>query len=117
MSVQVYQLQLAVLHEINELFQPRQGILEMEVDVRLPSMPHPACFTKQDICSLIHHNRLSKALMPSTRWIRQGEMNFMLIWEGQPSLIGGNRLTLWGRGKAKHQSIDVSVRSYTMVAK
>jgi hypothetical protein len=33
--VQVHQLQLAVLHEINQLYfnQPQQGILEMEVDI------------------------------------------------------------------------------------
>ncbi len=105
MSVQVYQLQLAVLHEINELFQPRHGILEMEVDVRLPSMPHPACFTKQDICSLIHHNRLSKApiyfcpkyLLDKTR---QDELYADL---GRAALVGGNCLTLWGRGKASTQ--------------
>jgi hypothetical protein len=34
----IHQLQQAVLHEINELNQPRQGIMEMEVNVSLPSM-------------------------------------------------------------------------------
>jgi hypothetical protein len=61
--VMVHQLQLAVLHEINLLNQPRQGILELEVDMPLPLMPLLPCFAKQDICSVIHNNRLSKALI------------------------------------------------------
>jgi hypothetical protein len=32
----IHQLQQAVLHEINELNQPQQGIMEMEIDVSLP---------------------------------------------------------------------------------
>jgi hypothetical protein len=38
-TVTVHQLQLDVLHEINLLNQPQQGILEMEVEVHLASMP------------------------------------------------------------------------------
>jgi hypothetical protein len=63
MSVKSHQLQLAVIHEIDELFQPPQGIIEMEVDVCVPSSPHPVSFVKQDIYFLIHHNRISKALI------------------------------------------------------
>jgi hypothetical protein len=59
----VHQLQLDVLHEINLLNQPRQGILEMEVNVHLASMPITPCFSKLDICSVIHNNRLPKALI------------------------------------------------------
>ena len=33
---QAHRLQLAVLYEINQLNQPRQGILKMEVDVLSP---------------------------------------------------------------------------------
>ena len=109
MSVKIHQLQLAVLHEINELFQPRQGILEMEVDVRLPSMPTPACFTKQDICSLIHHNRLSKALIyfhPKYSLDKTGR-DELYADLGRAALIGGDRLTLWGKGKAKLQSMYI----------
>ena len=50
-------------HEINELNKPREGFLEMEVDVRLPFMPLTPSFAKQDICSVIYNNRLSKALL------------------------------------------------------
>jgi hypothetical protein len=39
-------LQLAVLHEINQLNQRHQGIIEMvEVDVCLPSISLPHCFS------------------------------------------------------------------------
>jgi hypothetical protein len=62
-TVMVHQLQLDVLHEINEVNKPQQGFLEMEVDLRLPSLPLTPSFAKQDICSVIHNNRLSKALI------------------------------------------------------
>jgi hypothetical protein len=51
LTVTVHQLQLDVLHEINQLNKHRQGILEMEVDVRLASMPLTPSFAKEDICS------------------------------------------------------------------
>jgi hypothetical protein len=60
---QVHHLQLAVLHEINQLNQPHQGVLEMEVDVGLPSILFPHCFFQQDICTVIHNHRASKALI------------------------------------------------------
>jgi hypothetical protein len=55
---QVHQLQLGVLHVIN------QGIIEMEIDIHLLLMSFPSCFAKHDIFSVIlHNNRLSKALI------------------------------------------------------
>jgi hypothetical protein len=87
-TVTVHQLQLDVLHEINQLNQSRRGILEMEVDVHLASMPLTPSFAKQDICSVIHNNRLSKALMiyfhpKDTLDNSTGDMLFMWICIGQ----------------------------------
>ena len=58
----VHALQDDVLHEIHQLNQPRLGIMEMEVDVRLPytAFPYSKSFVKQDICPIIHHHRQSK---------------------------------------------------------
>jgi hypothetical protein len=61
-KIQIHQLQQAVLHGIKELNKPRQGIMEMEVDVSLPSMSFQPFFAKQDICTIIHNNRISKKL-------------------------------------------------------
>jgi hypothetical protein len=61
--VQVHQCQLAVLHELNELHTVCQGIMQMAVDICLPSFPFPPCFTKQDICSVINMNRNTKAVI------------------------------------------------------
>ena len=100
--VKVHRLQLAVLHKINQLLQPRQGILEMEVDVRLPSMPLPACFSKQDICSLVLHNKLSKALiyfLPKYTFDKKGRAELYADL-GRAALVGGDRITLWGRGES-----------------
>jgi hypothetical protein len=51
-------------------------------------MSFPSCFAKQDICSAINNNRLSKALfyfLPKYTFDKKGrEMNFVLIYEGQP---------------------------------
>jgi hypothetical protein len=51
-SAPVHELQCGVLHEINQLNEPRQGIIEMEVDICLPSISLPCCFAKQDIFAL-----------------------------------------------------------------
>jgi hypothetical protein len=88
---QVHQLQLAVLNKSNQLNHPQQGILKMEVDVSLPLMFFPSCFAKHDIFSVIHNNRIFKALiyflpksMLDTHLIGKGGTNVILICEGQP---------------------------------
>jgi hypothetical protein len=62
-SAPVHDLQRGVLHEINQLNKPRQGIIKMEVDIRIPLISFPCCFAKQDICSAIYNNRLLAALV------------------------------------------------------
>jgi hypothetical protein len=62
LHAQVHQLQLAVLHEISQLNQHHQRIIEMEVDVCLPSISLPRCVL-QDICTVIRTHRASKVLI------------------------------------------------------
>ena len=93
----------------------------MEAGVRLASIPLPPSYAKQDICSIIHNNRTSKPLIyfsPKYTLDKNGRdaLYADLHWA---ALAGGDRLTLWGRGKASTQVIvfDVSVPLYTVVAK
>jgi hypothetical protein len=60
MHAQVHRLQLAVLHEINELNKTHIGILEMVVDVPLPTLIMLPYFYTQDICSIIDTHKISK---------------------------------------------------------
>ena len=102
---QVHALQLAVLHEINELNKPRFGIIEIEVDVRLPSFPMPPCYAKQDICSLIHTHKSSKALIyfhPKYTLDDAGK-KALYVDLRKAAIHGGDMVTLWGRGTGKHQ--------------
>jgi hypothetical protein len=80
-STPEHKLQCGVLNEIKQLNAPRQGIIEMEVDVCLPFISLPCCFAKQDICSAMHNNRLSKALIYflPTYTLDEVGRNFMLI--------------------------------------
>ena len=54
----VHALQDVVLHEIDQLNQPRLGIVEMMVDVRLPytAFPYSPSFYNQDICPIIRNH-------------------------------------------------------------
>jgi hypothetical protein len=108
-AVTVHELQLAVLHEINLLSQPRQGVIEMEVDLRLALMPLPPCFVKPDICSVIDTNSLSKALIyfrPQYTFDKKGREALYCDIQ-RAALIGGDRLTLWGRGKVPKQEMYI----------
>ena len=104
-TVTVHQLQLDVLHEINELSKPRQGFLEMEVEVRLPLLSLTPSFTNQDICTVIHDNSISKAhIYVCTKYtINNNGRDARYADQHRAALAGGDRLTLWGRGKAKTQ--------------
>jgi hypothetical protein len=95
-----------VLHESNQLNKPRQGIIEIEVDVRLPHMAFPNCYAKHAICSAIHnHNhRLSKALicfLPTYSLDKKGKDE---MYAGiRRADLGGDCIMLWGRGHGKQQ--------------
>jgi hypothetical protein len=90
----------------------------MEVDVHLPSMSFPCYFVKQDICSAIHNKQFSEALiyfLPTYTLDKKGkdELCFNLR---RAALVGGDSVTLWGRGRGKNQVMyifDASVLSYT----
>jgi hypothetical protein len=74
----------------------------MEVDVHPTSMPLPPCFSKHNICSVVHHNRLLKALIyfsPKYTHDKKGQAE-LYAHLGKAALLGGNCITLWGRGKA-----------------
>ncbi len=59
----VHGLQDVVLHEIHQLNKPRLGVIQMEVDIRLPHMAFTSCYAKQNICSEIHNHKVSNALI------------------------------------------------------
>ena len=94
-----------MLHEINELNQVRQGIIEMVADVRIPSLFLPPCFVKQDICSAIHNNSLSKALIyfPPKYSIDNKGRDEIYADLRRAALVGGDCIMLWGRGTGKNQ--------------
>jgi hypothetical protein len=101
----VQDLQTRVLHELNLLQAPRLGILEMEVDLQHPSMPLPPEYSKQDICSLIHQNRVSKTLIyfpPKYTHDKKGRSELYADL-GKAALLGGDRISLWGKGNSKNQ--------------
>ena len=105
----VHQLQLDVLHKINELNKPRQRFLDMEVDVCLPLLLFTPSFVKQYICTVIHNNRLSKALIyfrPKYTLDNNGR-DALYADLHRAALAGGDRLTLWGRGKASTQMMYI----------
>jgi hypothetical protein len=101
MHVQVHQLQLAILHEINQLNnQCRQGIIEMEVNVHLPSISLPHCFSVQHICTVIHNNRASTVLiyfLPKYMLDAKGRSQLYGNLH-KAALLGGDHITLWGKG-------------------
>ena len=73
--------------------------------MRLPSLSLTPSFTKQDICTVIHDNRISKALIyfrPKYTLDNNGR-DALYADLHRAALAGGDRLTLWGRGKAKTQ--------------
>jgi hypothetical protein len=102
---QVHALQLAVLHEINELNNPRLGIMEMEVDVRSASFALAPSFFKQDICSLIHTHKSSKALIyfhPKYTLDDDGRKSLYVDLR-KAAIHGGDMISQWGKGTGKHQ--------------
>ena len=102
-NAQIHELQSAVLFEMNKLNLPRVGAIEMEVDVRIPSMPLPFRFVKQDICRLLDQNKYTNVhiyFQPKYALDKEGrdELYADLL---RASLLGGDRIALWGRGNTK----------------
>jgi hypothetical protein len=109
---QVHRLQLAVLHEIDELNKTRLGVLEMVVEVvHLPTLIMLPYFYKQGICSIIDTHKISithfyflpkYALDPKGRAKLYGDIH-------KAALVGGNHISLWGKGKM--QVMDIRCQS------
>jgi hypothetical protein len=81
----------------------------MEVDLRLPLISFPCCFAKQDICSAIYNNRLSAALiyfLPTYTLDKKGRVELYANLR-RAALVGGDCITLWGRGWGKNQVMHI----------
>jgi hypothetical protein len=106
----VHDRQLSVLHEINQLSSPRKGIMEMEVDVRLPSMRSvPSMFMKQDICSVITSHKDLKVLIyfgPKYTLDKKGRGE-LLADLTRSALLGGDSLISFGKGSSKGQCLYI----------
>jgi len=77
----------------------------MEVDIRLPHMAFPSCYSKQDICSEINTHKLSHALvsfLPKYSHDKQGRKD-LYADISKADIAGGDRLLLWGKGCGKNQ--------------
>jgi hypothetical protein len=105
---QLLDLQRTVLHEINQLNETRKGIIEMEVDVRVPKLTMPSHYYKQDICELVHTHRVSKVLIYfSPKYALNATGKKELYSDLHNACIaGGDRIALWGKGKGK-QVLDI----------
>jgi hypothetical protein len=108
-SAPVHDLQRGVLHEINQLNKPRQGIIKMEVDNRIPPISFLCCFAKQDICSAIYNNRQSAALinfLPTYTLDKKGRAELYADFR-RAALVWGDYIMLWGRGCGKKQVMHI----------
>jgi hypothetical protein len=97
----VEKLQQAVLYELEQLNQPRPGIMDMDVDICLPNMTLPFCFAKQDLCTVIQNNRFSDARIyfSPTKYTPSDEGRKNLWYDLQRSANdGGDVLSIWGKG-------------------
>jgi hypothetical protein len=110
LHAQIHHRQRAVLHEINQLNLSRPGILQMEVDVRIPKFPLPPSFALHNICSLIESNKLTTQahiyFHPKYTLDKKGrdELFSDLL---RASLKGGDRIVLRGTGNAKGQCMYI----------
>jgi hypothetical protein len=97
----VQKLQQAALFELQQLNKPRPGIMDMVVDVCLPSTILPFHFAKQDLCTVIQNNKNSNARIyfPPTKFTldSQGRKN---LWNDlqRSANDGGDVLSIWGKG-------------------
>ncbi len=77
----------------------------MEVDIRLPHMAFPSCYSKQDICSEINNHKVSNALiyfLPKYAHDQDGRKE-LYADISRAAHEGGDKLLLWGKGCGKKQ--------------
>ena len=98
------------MYEISQLNLPRQQVLEMEVQLRVPNL-EALCdgYVKQDICLLSQNFKLSKARInfhPKYTPDKKGRLDLYhdIKCAAQD---GGDSLTLWGKGRGKDQSMYI----------
>jgi hypothetical protein len=106
---QVHRLQLAVLYEINELKKSCLGVIEMVVEVRLPTLVMLPYFYKQDICGIIDTHKISKTHIyfpPKYTFDPKGRAELFGDIH-KAALAGCDCITLWGKGKGLIQVMDI----------
>jgi hypothetical protein len=105
----VLQLQQAALYEISQLNLPRRPVMEMEVELHAPNLFDSPGYFKQDICTLIQNTKLSKAQIyfpPKYTPDKKGRQDLYDDLQ-RAAQQGGDRLTLWGKGRGKNQSMYI----------
>jgi hypothetical protein len=107
----VQALQEVVLHEIKQLNKPRLGIMEMEVDIRLPytALPYATGFVTQDIGPILKSHRACKAMIyfPPKYSLDKAGRDLLYADISRAALAGGDRISLWGRGRAQKQVMHI----------
>ncbi len=110
LHAQIHHRQRAVLYEINQLNLIRVGIIEMEVDVRIPSLKLPHSFVKQDVCSLVESNKLTTQahiyFHPNYTLNKKGRDKLYSDLQ-RSSLKGGDRIVMSGTGNSKGQCMYI----------
>jgi hypothetical protein len=82
----------------------------MVVEVRLPTLVMLPYFDKQDICSIIDTHKISKTRIyfpPKYTFDPKGSRAELFGDIHKAVLVGGDRITLWGKGKGLMQVMDI----------
>ncbi len=107
---EILKLQQAALYEISQLNLPRQQVLEMEVQLRVPNL-EASCdgYVKQDICLLSQNFKLSKARIYFPPQYTPDKKGRLALYHDirRAAQDGVDSLTLWGKGRGKEQSMYI----------
>jgi hypothetical protein len=101
---EILKLQQATLYEISQLHLPRQQVLEMEVQLRVPNL-EALCdgYVNQDTCQLSWNFKLSKARIYFPTKYTPDKKGRQALYHDirRAAQDGGDSLTLWGKGRGK----------------
>jgi hypothetical protein len=107
---EILKLQQAALYKIYQLNLPRQQVLEMEVQLRVPNL-EALCdgYVKQDICQLSQHFKLSIAQIYFPLQYTPDKKGRLALYHDirRAAQDGGDSLTLWSKGRGKEQSMYI----------